>query len=123
MNETERIDAYLTALETSLKNGSELEQAPQAVQEYLNWYWAEALFWFATGGVMFVVCSVVLYQLWRVRCEKVSDEESILRSAVAALSVSLLIVSVVMLLVNTYQMLRVSVAPRVVLLKEISDLL
>jgi len=118
-----RINSYLDTIESSVTTAGDfmLEQTPLVVQECLAWYFWESLIY----ALMYTSCSIVI--LWwiskvlnRIDFKNLGDHPEIILLVVPF---SLGVTSVIMAVENILAVFKVIVAPRVVLLEKISDLM
>lgn len=111
---------YLKTFESGLKKAGEfsMEQAPLVVQEFLAWE-----FWGSVAvAVMCCLAIIVVGFLHKAGCE-ISDPSSETRVAVHVLSGFVWFILVGGLISEFIDALKVSVAPRLVILEKISELL
>lgn len=118
--------SYLEALESATKNteGFLVEQMPLVAQEYIDWY-----FWSSLGIAVFcatVVCFAVIIGFWarmrEIALEKAGcDVEQYVAMVIIAILTT--VGFLVGLLTSLYHVLKVVVAPRLVLLEKIHYLL
>lgn len=124
MNEElqERIEGYLDAVESSANTAGEFaaEQVPLVAQEYLAW-----VFW---GGVVLLLAALVgillsavaAYVFWKTK-DSLKHVEANVLSAMAALALAT--GSFIAAVPATYNIVKVTVAPRVVLIEKAAELI
>jgi hypothetical protein len=112
---------YLQAGAERIERGSAFVEAeiPLVVTEYLNWYWYSHVFWVVFLPTVWLLWLALL--LWRVRLlPKPEDDELTLFMCVVLLIGFL--VCTVGTASSAYRCIKVSVAPRVVLLEKIAEI-
>ena len=125
MNEEiqQRITKYLDAIEASAQGAGDFvsEQAPMVAQEYLAWvFWSSALgaVGLMVAGVTGLVFSVLFLKQFLKNKEFIEHPEAML----TAIPIIIAGLAVGVGLQNAGTALKVSVAPRVVLLEKVSEL-
>lgn len=120
---------YLQAGADRIERGSAFVEAeiPLVVTEYLNWYWAATLFFLLLGAVLWALSLVLLYfvpsTFKRAHDSLRYDEELYMLGVVQTLcAIGLCIFGTITMAEKTYQLVKVSVAPRVVLLEKIAEI-
>ena len=116
-----RITSYLDAIEASAGTAGEFvaEQTPLVAQEYLAWLFWGSVMKSAGLGVAFLLLSIVIYVA--VRCMKKHEVWEV--SPFLAFPIFGLIFSSFELVRGLIQVVKVIVAPRVVLLEKVAELL
>lgn len=116
----QRLTKYLDTLEDSLAKGADwtAEQAPLIVQEYLAWE-----FWIHTiGGVLCGVGIVISLIMLVLGIKKLAaDSLSNAGFSLVLVSSCLLVLSFVGVCANSHDALKVSIAPRVVILEKVQE--
>lgn len=116
---TQRLESMLAYVEEGVKASASFaaEQAPLVVQEYLAWYWWSAVFLAVLFG--FIGLVLISFATWLIRKDPDSD-------AIAPL-LFMWIAGALFFFIgvgnNVYDMVKVSVAPRVVVLEQIGKLI
>ncbi len=122
----QRIESYLDAIESS--GEFVVEQAPLVAQEYINWvFWQSTIYVcvFAVASVATIVPAVVIsWKMWQ-REKKDVIEKGLppLSPFPVAVGVILSFIFLVPLVTNLMSATKAVVAPRVVLLEQIKELL
>lgn len=124
MPEKEQLIAeiYQTLL-TSLNQAKDFaaEQMPLVIQEYLKWYLYESIFWLGVGAVVLIV-GAFLFRLG-VKLYNPDHFDNDGSIGVGAIGAAMAVfVACPMILINTYSIIKVTAAPRVVLLEYLSTL-
>ena len=118
---------YLQAGADRIERGSAFVEAeiPLVVTEYLNWCWAAHLCGICLG-VLLIAAYIPLSMAckWSFKKYKDTDEDGyeVLGVILGLSAVGLVIAGTVTACFNTYQLVKVSVAPRVVLLEKIAEI-
>jgi len=120
---------YLQAGAERIERGSAFVESeiPLVVTEYLNWYWAATLFCVILGAVLLVSSFVLAYfvpsTLKRAENNYEWGDEILVAGIFQVLfAIGLCVAGVIILGENTYKLVKVSVAPRVVLLEKIAEI-
>lgn len=122
---TQRLGLYLDEIEKAVKTGGEFaaEQAPLLVQEFLAW-----TFWEATLAMVASLAAAALLGLacrklvkWNHAAESYVDAEPLIVGGVVTGLVGLMML--IPAAINAHKMVKVSVAPRVVLVEEVGRIL
>lgn len=120
---------YLQAGADRIERGSAFVEAeiPLVVTEYLNWYWAATLFFLLLGALLLVGSFALFYfapdTLKMARKSQRFEEELYVLGILQVLcGIGLCIGGVITMAEKTYQLVKVSVAPRVVLLEKIAEI-
>lgn len=120
---------YLQAGAEHIERGSAFVEAeiPLVVTEYLNWYWAATLFFLLLGALLLVGSFALFYfvpnTLQRAKKSQRYEEELYILGILQTLcAIGLCVGGVITMAEKTYQLVKVSVAPRVVLLEKIAEI-
>ncbi len=113
---------YLNQLESGLKSAKDFssEQVPLLVQEYLNW-----LFWSSIGmSIICVAIFTVIYMISR-KCHSLlcPEREAAERFLLCVFGGLLLSIVSVFFVAGIHDAAKVKIAPRVVILEKVSDLI
>lgn len=116
-----KMSEYLVVLERDLKSVKDFsaEQVPLVVQEYINW-----IFWQNCVIAFFMVIMIaILYRIWK----WIMDEEDVKDDIAPKVFIScmaMLLASLpsIQLIDSTTKMIKTTVAPRVVIIEKISEL-
>lgn len=122
----ERIESYLDAIESS--GEFVVEQAPLVAQEYINWvFWQSTIYAcvFAVASVATIVpAAVISWKMWKAEKKDVIEKGlPPLSPFPVAVGVILSFIFLVPLVINLMSATKAVVAPRVVLLEQIRELL
>jgi hypothetical protein len=120
-----RIDGYLDAIQSSAQQAGEIiaEQTPLVAQEFLAWYFWDSVTFAIIALIVFSFTSIATYVGLQKSLEAIdSDSEMADLVPLMIFPVMLLILSGGFALENIRCAMKVSVAPRVVLLEEVSKL-
>ena len=124
MNEElqQRLKKYMDFIESSVKETGDfvIEQSPLVIQEFLSWYFYSHLFFLIVSvvfGLIFI--SIAFYALKGPIINDNDDVDIIATIAVCIFS----IISILSILYNSYNLIKVTVAPRLVILEKISELI
>ena len=90
------------------------EQTPLLVQEWLRWQIVDSAFWLVVGLVILAVSLLTWKRSWKISFDE--DIPLIVANFTGVLLGSLMTVT------NTFDLIKVLVAPRVVLLEKFADL-
>ena len=123
MNEElkKKMSEYLVVLERDLKSVKDFsaEQVPLVVQEYINW-----IFWQNCVIAFFMVIMIaILYRIWKwiINEEGVKDDTG-LKVFISGMAILLVSIPSLQSLDSITQMIKTTVAPRVVIIEKISEL-
>ena len=118
----ERITGYLDAIESHADKAGDfiVEQTPLLAQEYLVWYWWEHALVLAGGVLFLLTVPFSIYLAYKVG-KIFREAEPVIGAGILALIG--LIAGLSMIWTSTAHVIKVSVAPRVVLLEAAKDLL
>ena len=124
-----RITKYMDAIESSAQKTGEFlsEQTPLLAQEYLAWYFWSHCFFVVVVSIVFVLSLFVIR--WLRKEYKIEEEKSNNSEVTGFITGCILVAlvfslgSLVFICVNIYEMIKVTVAPRVVLLEKVTELL
>ncbi len=118
---------YLQAGAERIERGSAFVEAeiPLVVTEYLNWYWWSGLF-LVLLGLLFMFIGVPLFYgaKWSFKKykEDYKDGFEVLGVILAIGAIGMPIAGLIVSAENSYSLVKVSVAPRVVLLEKIAEI-
>lgn len=115
-----QLERLLKFLTDTLQQGKDftLDQAPQFVQELLRWKFYEAGFWVGVG-ILIMLLGLLIGHIVHNATE--GDEDDNLFKWIPRIIGCLM--GILFVLVNVYTMIQISVAPRVVVLEMVRDLL
>jgi len=116
---------YLTALEAGIKQGGDFvaEQTPLVVQEFLAWMFAEAVIYAVVSFIVFVIALRLLKLLW-VHTADFHHEDREFCRAFGTFGLSVVaILSCGVAVHQSTRAIKVSVAPRVVVLEKSAELI
>lgn len=119
IQQASQLDQLLKFLLESLQQGKDftMEQAPQFVQEILTWRYYEALFYIGLGVALFLVGVIAFFVVRRAAKGTEAEGIEILPLAIGG------VVAFIMIAVNSYTAIQVTVAPRVVLVSMVREML
>lgn len=106
---------YLQSLGSELE-GVAREQTPIIIQEFLSWYTFSALFWIGFGVFIWLLGFTVSKFL------RASKAEEAVVVGYACLVISTM-AAIPVVWANVYDLIKVRVAPRLVLIEKVSDLI
>lgn len=116
-----KMSEYLVVLERDLKSVKDFsaEQVPLVVQEYINW-----IFWQNCVIAFFMVIMVAfLYRIWKwIMDEKDVKDDTALKVFISCMAMLLVSIPSLQSLYSITQMIKTTVAPRVVIIEKISEL-
>ena len=122
---TQRLGLYLDEIEKAVKTGGEFaaEQAPLLVQEFLAWTFWEAtlamIAWLLAAALLGLMCRK--FCKWGRAAVSYLDQNPLFLGCV--LSGLFGLVMLIPAAINAHKMVKVSVAPRVVLVEEVGRIL
>lgn len=116
-----QLDGLLKFLTDTLQQGKDfsMEQAPLFVRELLMWRFYEAAFWCGVG-VVIILAGFVAAQFFA-RC--VADDEDERRIAYWVPPLIAIAIGSLVIGSNVYTMVQIRVAPRVVLVETVRDII
>ncbi len=98
-------------------------EIPLVVQEYLSWFWAYSLMCVIGSVIMAIIASILWCLFFKfVKKADGSNSESFFAFVTGLPSVMLTITSVIFFCENCVDLVKVSVAPRIVVLEKLSEL-
>jgi hypothetical protein len=113
---------YLDKLDSGVKTATDfsVEQAPLVIKEYLDW-----IFWFNTtwGLVWLTICMVIILAAATVVKLALKDEEYGAAALITLMTAVVLIIPIYWTIAYTLEAIQVVIAPRIVLLEKISELI
>ncbi|MEM1225923.1 MAG: hypothetical protein AAGJ40_09500 [Planctomycetota bacterium] len=131
MDETEmpkplvdRLHSYLDALENAADKASGVfvEQAPEVAREYLDWYFWHSIF-FAGVGMLGLLAGVYIYPLLRYLSRNAEADSRTVASVFGFFASFIAIAVFAGMTVSSFSsIVKVTAAPRVVLLEKVAEL-
>ena len=114
-----RITKYLDAIESTSSHAGDfvLEQTPLVVQEFLNWYFYSHLVYGLTWLFFSLIFGVVSLVLWK----KFAEDDAL--GTMMAISISTMGFLFIMFVVNAISVVKVTTAPRLILLEKVGELI
>lgn len=118
----DQLQQLLKFLTDTLSEGKDfaVDQAPKFVQELLWWRVAEAEFWMIFGLGVFIIAVLIG---WAIYANSSEFSKSTAKAGWWALTLGGLILCFLFQAVNLYTIIQVKVAPRVVILEMVRDLI
>jgi quinol-cytochrome oxidoreductase complex cytochrome b subunit len=120
---------YLQAGAERIERGSAFVEAeiPLVVTEYLNWCWTSYLFGVLLGVVFLIIGPVLGYFVPKTHKKSANSIDLGAELMVACIfqtvcAIALTVAGIAVIANNTYSLIKVSVAPRVVLLEKIAEI-
>lgn len=98
-------------------------EIPLVVQEYLSWFWAYSLMCTIGSLLLGIAGAIVLFLFWKVL--KIADgynNETGIAALTGVLGFALTLFSCIGVATNSVNLVKVSVAPRIVILEKLSEL-
>lgn len=128
MNEEleKRLEKYLETLESTITQASDfaIEQTPLVVQEYLSWIFWSNIFLFALNIIIIIFCIFLMFKLRFVMAKNMDTDIAVGFQILCFIMSSVgIILGFIFSAVSLYYAIKVAVAPRVVLLEKISELI
>jgi hypothetical protein len=123
----DQLEQLLKFLLDSLKETKDftIEQAPIVVKEYLHWYLAESVFWAVLWLVIGVVAAIAVGRFIDACSDATNEFDKPSASAVRAMKIGfrtlLACITTVFVATQVYDIIKVTVAPRVVLIDFVRD--
>lgn len=98
-------------------------EIPLVVQEYLSWFWAYSLMCTIGSLLLGIAGAIVLFLFWKVL--KIADgynNETGMAVLTGVLGFALTLFSCIGVATNSVNLVKISVAPRIVILEKLSEL-
>lgn len=105
---------YLKTLGTELE-GATREQAPLVIKEFLAWYTYSSVFWIGFGVFIWLLAFTVFKVLRSYKSEEATTLATVLLVVGTMASIPVIATS-------TFDLIKVQVAPRLVLIEKVSEL-
>lgn len=120
MNIEERLTKYLDALESAVAAGA--EQAPDVAREFLAWQFLSSVLAAATSLVVLAMVTYLMIRFVWPACKRDDPDSAAIVIVGYPIGIVLMGLCVVFCLFDITRAIKVSVAPRVVLLEKVAEL-